>query len=85
MTNLIYLPAAFGSGLFFPLHFLPQFLQNIAPYLPLYRAAQLGWESVGAPIDTNLGTDWLYMGAYAVGFFALAFWAYQRDQTRKFN
>lgn len=85
VTNLIYLPTAFASGLFFPLRFLPQFLQNIAPYLPLYRGAQLVWNSVGAPIDSSLSTDWFYMAGYTVGFFALALWAYRRDQGRKFN
>ena len=86
VTNLIYLPTAFASGLFFPLHLLPQFLQNIAPYLPLYRGAQLVWDSVGAPIEGgSLTTDWLYMGGYTVVFFLLALWAYRRDQGRKFN
>jgi len=85
VTNLIYLPTAFASGLFFPLRFLPQFLQNIAPYLPLYRGAQLVWDSVGAPIDTRISGDWIYMAGYTVVFFALAFWAYRRDQGRKFN
>jgi ABC-2 type transport system permease protein len=85
VTNLIYLPTAFASGLFFPLRLLPQVLQNIAPYLPLYRGAQLVWNSVGAPIDTNLSSDWVYMAGYTVGFFALALWAYRRDQGRKFN
>jgi ABC-2 type transport system permease protein len=86
VTNLIYLPTAFASGLFFPLHLLPQFLQNIAPYLPLYRGAQLVWDSVGAPIEGgSISTDWLYMAAYTVAFFMLALWAYRRDQGRKFN
>jgi ABC-2 type transport system permease protein len=85
VTNLIYLPTAFASGLFYPLRLLPQSLQNLAPYLPLYRGAQLVWDSVGTPIDTNLGADWLYMGAYTVIFFGLALWAYRRDQSRKFN
>ncbi len=86
VTNLIYLPTAFASGLFFPLHLLPQFLQNIAPYLPLYRGAQLVWDAVGAPTSSDpISTDWLYMGAYTVIFFALALWAYRRDQGRKFN
>jgi ABC-2 type transport system permease protein len=86
VTNLIYLPTAFASGLFFPLHLLPQFLQNIAPYLPLYRGAQLVWDSVGAPTEGGtLTTDWLYMAAYTIAFFALALWAYRRDQGRKFN
>ena len=86
VTNLIYLPTAFASGLFFPLNFLPQFLQHIAPYLPLYRGAQLVWDSVGAPTQGgSITTDWLYMAGYTVIFFALALWAYRRDQGRKFN
>lgn len=86
VTNLIYLPTAFASGLFFPLSLLPKFLQNIAPYLPLYRGAQLVWSAVGAPTDGDpLSKDWLFMGAYTVAFFLLALWAYRRDQGRKFN
>jgi ABC-2 type transport system permease protein len=86
VTNLIYLPTAFASGLFFPLTLLPQFLQNVAPYLPLYRGAELVWDSVGAKTaGDSLTTDWIYMGAYTVAFFALALWAYRRDQGRKFN
>jgi len=30
-------------------------------------------------------TDWLYMAGFTVAFFALALWAYRRDQGRKFN
>lgn len=86
VTNLVYLPTAFASGLFFPLNLLPQFLQNIAPYLPLYRGAQLVWDSVGAPTaGGSMTTDWLWMGGYTVAFFVLAIWAYRRDQGRKFN
>ncbi len=86
VTNLIYLPTAFASGLFFPLHLLPQFLQNVAPYLPLYRGAQLVWDAVGAPTEGgSITSDWLWMGGYTIAFFALALWAYRRDQGRKFN
>ena len=86
VTNLIYLPTAFASGLFFPLRLLPQFLSNIAPYLPLYRGAQLVWDSVGAPTEGGTITeDWIYMAGYTVAFFLLALWAYRRDQGRKFN
>jgi len=84
VTNLIYLPTAFASGLFFPLSLLPHFLQQIAPYLPLYRAAHLVWNAVGVPED-DITADWLYMGAYMVAFFLLALWAYRRDQGKKFN
>ena len=86
VTNLIYLPTAFASGLFFPLRLLPNFLQNVGPYLPLYRGAQLVWDSVGVPTEGGtLSSDWFYMAAYTVAFFVLALWAYRRDQGRKFN
>jgi ABC-2 type transport system permease protein len=86
VTNLIYLPTAFASGLFFPLRLLPQFLQDIAPYLPLYRAAHLVWDSVGATTaGESISTDWLYIAGYTVAFFLLALWAYRRDQGKKFN
>ncbi|HEX9363415.1 MAG TPA: ABC transporter permease [Candidatus Dormibacteraeota bacterium] len=84
VTNLIYLPTAFASGLFFPISLLPHFLQQIAPYLPLYRAAHLVWNSVGVP-ESDINADWIYMAGYAVGFFLLALWAYGRDQAKKFN
>jgi ABC-2 type transport system permease protein len=84
VTNLIYLPTAFASGLFFPINFLPHFLQELAPYLPLYRAAHLVWNAVGVPYN-DVTTDWLYMAGYTVAFFLLALWAYRRDQGKKFN
>jgi ABC-2 type transport system permease protein len=86
VTNLIYLPTAFASGLFFPLRFLPHFLSQIAPYLPLYRGAQLVWDAVGAPTESgSISDDWVYMAGFTVAFFLLALWAYRRDQGRKFN
>jgi ABC-2 type transport system permease protein len=86
VANLVYLPTAFASGLFYPLRLLPHFLQQVGPYLPLYRGAQLMWDSVGVPTEGgSIYTDWLYMGAYTVAFFGLALWAYRRDQGRKFN
>lgn len=85
VTNLIYLPTAFVSGLFFPLQLLPKFLQDFAPYVPLYRGAQLVWSAIGARTTTNIGEDWLWMAGYTVVFFLIALYAYRRDQGRKFN
>jgi ABC-2 type transport system permease protein len=85
VINLIYLPTAFASGLFFPKQLLPQFIQNIAPYLPLHFFGQLGWDAVGAPTDGTVSTDWIYLIGYGVVFFALALWAYRREEGRKFS
>src|SRR5207244_9425779 len=50
VTNLIYLPTAFASGLFFPLRLLPPLLSQIARSPPPSRAAQLGeYPGVGWP------------------------------------
>ncbi len=85
VINLIYLPTAFASGLFFPKQLLPQIIQNISPYLPLYRFGQLGWDAVGAPTSDNVTTDWLYLAGYGIAFFAIALWAYRREESRKFS
>jgi ABC-2 type transport system permease protein len=85
VINLIYLPTAFASGLFFPKQLLPSFIQSIAPYLPLHFFGQLGWDAVGAPTDGSVSTDWLYLAAYGVAFFAIALWAYRREESRKFS
>ena len=85
VINLIYLPTAFASGLFFPKQLLPSFIQSIAPYLPLHFFGQHGWDAVGAPTDGSVTTDWLYLAAYGVAFFALALWAYRREEGRKFS
>lgn len=85
VINLIYLPTAFASGLFFPKQLLPSFIQSIAPYLPLHFFGQLGWDAIGAPTDGSVTTDWLFLAGYGVAFFALALWAYRREEGRKFS
>jgi ABC-2 type transport system permease protein len=85
VINLIYLPTAFASGLFFPTQLLPSFIKSIAPYLPLHFFGQLGWDAIGAPTDESVTTDWLYLAAYGVLFFVIALWAYRREESRKFS
>lgn len=85
VINLIYLPTAFASGLFFPKQLLPSFIQHIAPYLPLHFFGQLGWDAIGSPTEESVTTDWLYLAGYGVLFFALALWAYRREESRKFS
>lgn len=85
VINLIYLPTAFASGLFFPKQLLPDFIQHITPYLPLHFFGQLGWDAIGAPTDGTVTTDWLYLAVYGVVFFLIALWAYRREESRKFS
>lgn len=47
IVNLIYLPMAFLSGLWFPLPVMPAFLQSIAPLWPAYHLNRLALSAVG--------------------------------------
>lgn len=47
IVNLVYLPMAFLSGLWFPLMLLPAPVQALAPLWPAYHLGQLGLAAVG--------------------------------------
>jgi ABC-2 type transport system permease protein len=84
VANLVYLPLAFGSGLFVPMEQLPGFVQAIAPFLPNYHYAQLAWSAVGAGSEA-LGTSLAWLAFYTVVFGLLALRGYRRDASRKFG
>lgn len=90
IANLIFLPLSFASGFFFPLGQLPEFLRNLAPYLPTYHYGQLVWSSIGSPESVELFTGiapaspWphvLWLAGTFVLFGLLALWGYRRDQA----
>ncbi len=84
VINLIYLPMAFASGIFFPVQVLPDFIQKIAPYLPMYHYGRLAWNAVGVSED-NLFQSVLWLAGYLVLFTALTTWAAQREERRRFS
>jgi ABC-2 type transport system permease protein len=47
LVNLVYLPMAFLSGLWFPLQMLPTLIQKLAPLWPSYHLDQLALAAVG--------------------------------------
>jgi ABC-2 type transport system permease protein len=47
LINLIYLPMAFLSGLWFPLSIMPAFFQKVAPLWPSWQLNQLALAAVG--------------------------------------
>ncbi len=84
IINLTYLPLAFASGLFVPLAELPSFLQRLAPFLPTFHFAQLGWNLFGAGSEP-LGTAIIWLLGYAAAFLLVALRAYQREERLKFT
>lgn len=84
IVNLSFLVLAFASGIFVPLAQLPNVLQNIAPYSPFYRLAQLSWHAVGVSTGSLGEAEWL-LALYGVVFFALAVFAYRTEERRTFG
>jgi ABC-2 type transport system permease protein len=85
ITNLIFLPLSFASGLFMPLQMLPQFVQKLAPYLPSYHVGEMGWNTIGSGDGRGAWPHFLWIAGYSAAFAALAFIAYRRDEGRQFG
>lgn len=71
MVNLIYLPMAFLSGLWFPLSLMPKAVQQLAPVWPAYHLNQLALAAVGL----GQGAAWPHavaLAALMVAFLAVA-------------
>ncbi len=62
IINLLYLPSAFLSGLWIPITMLPEFLQQLALFMPPYHLAQLALGVIGL----DAGHPWqLHVGVLA--------------------
>ena len=85
VVNLVYLPMAFASGLWIPIHMLPGWLQAVAPWLPPYHLAQLALGVVGvAPRTPHWVSVAALAAATAIGL-AVARIAYRRDEGRTYG
>lgn len=82
VINLIYLPMAMVSGLWWPVDLLPKLLQKISPWLPSYHFGQL---ALGI-LDMGRGEPVWKGVAVLVGFtaasLALAWVGYRRDEGK---
>ena len=82
-VNLIYLPMGFLSGLWLPINFLPEFMQQFANLLPPYHLAQLALKVIdmdlGAPIFLHISV----LGVYSFVFTILALKAYNKKDKQK--
>lgn len=85
LLNLVYLPMAFASGLWIPIHQLPAFVQAIAPALPPYHFAQLSLGTIGAAEAGSPAVHAVALLAFAAFFLAVAVWGFRRDEGRTYG
>ncbi|MFD7921190.1 ABC transporter permease [Streptomyces sp. NPDC059740] len=80
VAMLVFFVLAFAGGLWMPLTFLPDWVQNIAEWLPTHAYAGLGQSmEVG---DAPRAKDVALLVGYLLVFAGLAAWRYRKD-TRK--
>lgn len=71
LLNLVYLPMAFLSGLWFPLRMMPGFLRELAPIWPSYHLNALSLAAVGMDDGPRL-PHVAVLAAFAIASLALA-------------
>jgi ABC-2 type transport system permease protein len=77
LLNLVYLPMAFLSGLWFPLPMLPKFLQQVAPLWPSYHLDRIALAAIGMRQDALLPHALVLLGV------AVVFWWMAARRLRK--
>ena len=85
MLNLVYLPMAFASGLWIPIHQLPDFVQSIAQGLPPYHFAQLALGAVGAAEGAPPALHVTVLLGFTALFLTVAAWGFRRDEGRTYG
>ncbi len=85
IVNLIYLPLAFLSGLWVPIIFLPQKVQDLALWLPPYHFSQLALRTIGASRGESLLMHVVAMVMATVLFTTIAYIGYRRDEGKLYG
>lgn len=82
IVNLIFLPTAFASGLWFPIQALPSWLQAIAPWLPFYYFGQLALDTIGIPSAVPPARAVATLTAFTAICLVAAWIGYRRDRGK---
>ena len=82
LVNLIYLPMAIISGLWFPTSILPSWMQKIAPCLPAWHHGQLSLSVIGISPTLDPLTHLAAMGGFTLLFLVVAGLAWRRSADK---
>lgn len=85
VANIIFLPLAFASGLFVPLQALPEVVRDIAPWLPSYHLAVMGWSRIAQGDSRDFAWSLGVLLLFGLGSMWLAQWAHRREETKEFG
>jgi ABC-2 type transport system permease protein len=71
--------------LFVPLESLPSVVQAIAPLLPSYHLAAMGWSWLAEGSENAIGVGLMMLVGFTAVFTLLAQWAYHREEAKEFG
>jgi ABC-2 type transport system permease protein len=83
VTNLVFLPLAYGGGMLQQPGSLPELVARISPFLPTRQWNDLVHEAAFGVQQS--WSSWLSLGIYTVLFSLFALWGYRRDEGRKYR
>lgn len=72
VVNIVYLPMAFLSGLWLPLHLLPAVFAKAAPAWPAYHLGQVALKVIDRDAGGSLGLHLAVLAVVTLGLFGLA-------------
>jgi ABC-2 type transport system permease protein len=84
VLNLVYLPMGFLSGLWIPVEFLPNTVQQIAKLLPAFHLGQLALAAIDLPVRGATGSHMTALFGFTLLFLATATAAYTLDRRRNY-
>ncbi len=81
VVNLIYLPMSFMGGLWIPIHYLPKWLQGIAPLMPTYHLGQLMLTIFGYQSRSSIPSHhWLSLAGFLMLMLGVSWALWQRAE-----
>jgi len=83
VANILYMLLAYAGGLWTGPADLPHTVRAISSYTPARQWGDVLWPAVaGEPWQAS---HWLLLGAYGIGFGAVAAWGFGRDELRRYR
>jgi ABC-2 type transport system permease protein len=84
-VNMIYMPMAFCGGLWIPFDFLPNAIQQAAPFLPSYHLAQIALAIQHSRIQGTVGGHAAALAAFGLIFLGTALAAQSRGREKMYG
>lgn len=81
-VNLIYLPMAFLSGLWFPINGLPHWIRVIAPLWPTWHLGQLAIHDIGFKMDWPVMGHVTWLICFSIACLGLALMLFRRSAQK---